>query len=203
MKNYDKKQALEIIVKAAHTYEERLNNRHFMIVYYDNKQIQSCTVGFRNLNFLHLTGVKARIPAQQFYNACLSNKLSINDFELDHKGKVQQKLAVLPYLPELLYNNCMIGNFINNGVMIRADYFVGDTRAVISVGFRYGKSADYPVTLYNESIKKLTLPTCKILAIFRKTYRDEIYNEYTYLSSGFDILQLPDELKEKLNPLMV
>ena len=93
------------------------------------------------MNFKHLTGVKSRLSAQQFYDACLSGKLSERDFELDRKGKAQQKLAVLPYLSELLYHNCMVGSFINNGVVIRADYFVGDTRAVISVGFRDGKTA--------------------------------------------------------------
>ena len=52
--------------------------------------------------------------------------------EMDSKGKVQQKLIVLPYLSELLYNNCMIGNFINSGIYIKADYFVGNTKAILS-----------------------------------------------------------------------
>lgn len=60
---------------------------------------------------------------------------------------------VLPYLSELLYNNCMIGNFIKSGIYIRADYFVGNTKAVLSVGFRTGKSVDFPVSLYNEDEK--------------------------------------------------
>ena len=83
-----------------------------------------------------MTGVKARLSAQQFYSACLDGKLSENDFEIDDKGKVQQKLMVLPRLSELLYN----GNFINSGIFIRADYFVGNTKAVYSVGFRTGNS---------------------------------------------------------------
>ena len=41
--------------------------------------------------------------------------------------KTERKLLVLPKLHELLYHNCMIGDFINSGIMIRADYFVGDT----------------------------------------------------------------------------
>ena len=54
---------------------------------------------------------------------------------------------------------------------IDADYFVGDTRSVISVGFRFGKAADIPVTLYHEDIKKLSMPTCKVVAIFSKYYK--------------------------------
>ena len=50
------------------------------------------------MNFLHMTGVKARLSAQQFYSACLDGKLSENHFEIDDKGKVQQKLMVLSQL---------------------------------------------------------------------------------------------------------
>ena len=84
-----------------------------------------------------------------------NEKLNDKHFKITYqKGKVQQKIAVLPYLPNLLYGNCMIGDFINSGIMIRADYFVGDTRATISVGFKVGKTVDVPVTLYHEDVWK-------------------------------------------------
>ena len=139
MAKYDKKAALKIIVEAAKKYEEKLNDKHFLIVYREGKNTKTVSVGFRDMNFLHMTGVKTRLSAQQFYAACLESKLSERDFEIDNKGKVQQKLMALPYLADLLYHHCMIGDFINSGICIRADYFVGDTRAVLSVGFRAGK----------------------------------------------------------------
>ena len=157
-----------------------------------------CCVGFRNMNFLHLTGVKTKLSAQQFYSACLSGKLSVKDIEIDTKGKIQQKLAVLPYLSELLYHNCMIGDFINSGIVIKTDYFVGDTKAVLSVGFRYGKASDIPVTLYSENVKKLSNPTCKVLAIFSKPYHSDYYEECTYLSKGYEIDKFSDDIKAQL-----
>lgn len=199
MKNHDKKQALSIIVKAAKDYDKKMNNKHFLIVYCNKNEICSCCVGFRDMNYLHLTGVRTNLTAKQFYSACLSGKLSVRDIEIDTKGKVQQKLAVLPYLSELLYHNCMIGNFINSGVVIKADYFVGDTKAVLSVGFRYGKAADIPVTLYNESIRKLSNPTCKVLAIFMKGYQKDCFEKCTYLSKGYEIDRFPDEITEQLD----
>ena len=93
----------------------------------------------------------------------------------------------------------MIGDFINSGVVIRADYFVGDTKAVLSIGFRYGKTADVPVTLYNESVKRLTNPTCKVLAIFAKQYQLKKYDECTYLSKGCEIGNFSEEIIEKLD----
>lgn len=195
MKNYDAKQALPLILKAAKEYDTKLNDKHFLVVYQKLNKTETCCVGFRDMNFLHLTGVKTKMNAQMFYSACLSGKLSLKDIGVDTKGKVQQKLAVLPYLSELLYHNCMIGDFINSGISISADYFVGDTKAIISVGFRTGKNTDIPVTLYNENVKKLTQPTCKVLAIFSKEYNEKKYGKCTYLSKDHSIEKLEDEIK--------
>lgn len=190
MKSYNKEDALKIIIDTVIKYEERLRNKHFLIVYSQGNKIRSAQVGFRDSNYLHMTGVKSRLSAPVFYDSCLKKKLSERDFEIDRNGKAQQKLMVLPYLPDLLYNNCMIGNFINSGIFIKADYFIGNTKAVVSVGFRTGKSVDFPVTLYNEDIRKLTQPTCKVLAIFRKEYNEKYYMKCIYLSKGQDIHKL-------------
>lgn len=136
---YDKKQALNIIVATAANYKEKLEDKHFLIIYQSEKGIQYIQAGFRSSHFLHMTGVETKLTAQRFYERCIDGKLAAGDFELDSKGNAQRKLEVLPYVPELLYNNCMIGNFINSGIYIRADYFVGNTKAVLSVGFRFCK----------------------------------------------------------------
>lgn len=92
----------------------------------------------------------------------------------------------------------MIGDFINSGIVIRADYFVGDTKAVLSVGFRYGKASDIPVTLYNENVKRLSNPTCKVLVIFSKSYHSDYYEECTYLSKGYEIDKFSGDIKDQL-----
>lgn len=194
---YDKKKALSIIVEAAKQYDEKLKGQHFLILYRDGKEQKYAEIGFRDLNFLHLTGVKTKLPAQRFYSLCIDGKLSEKDFELDAKGKAQQKLMVLPYLHGLLYHNCMIGDFINSGILIKSDYFVGDTKAVLSVGFRYGKTVDMPVTLYNENVKKLIKPVCKVLAIFKKPYNQSEYTDCTYCSKGIELVAL--KLPGKVN----
>jgi len=166
----DKKKALQIIVKAAEDYEKYLNNKH-------------------------LTGVTTKLSAQRFYQACLCGKLADKDFEIDKSGKVRQKLMALPYLHNLLYHPCWIGNFINSGVVIRSDYFIGDTKSVVCVGFRFGKTVDMPVTLYREDVRKMIQPVKKILVIFAKRYNEKIYSECTYLAKGHCI----DEFKIILN----
>ena len=200
MAKYDKRTALKIMIEAAKKYEEKLKDKHFLIIYREGKDTKTTCVGFRDMNFLHMTGVKTRLSAQQFYAACLDSKLSVHDFEIDNKGKVQQKLMVLPYLAELLYHHCMVGDFINSGICIKADYFVGDTRAILSVGFRTGKKTDFPVTLYNEDVRKLSQPTNKVLAIFTKHYKEQYYDKCTYLAKNQRIheLKVSDEIFEMI-----
>ena len=117
-KNADIKTAIRIVTKAAKEYEERLNDRHFMVVYQEGTETKTIQFGFRDMNFLHLTGIETALKAKQFYGACLEHKLSERDIVNFSKGKIQQKLAVLPHLADVLYNNCMIGYSINNGIYL-------------------------------------------------------------------------------------
>ena len=70
MAKYDKKAALKIMIEAVKQYEEKLNDKQFLIIYREGKDIKTVNVGFRDMNFLHMTGVKTRLSAQQFYVAC-------------------------------------------------------------------------------------------------------------------------------------
>ena len=105
---YDKKKALEIIVEAAKQYDKWLKSNHFLIFYQKGKEQDFVEVGFRDLNFLHFTGIKTKLLAQRFFSLCIDGKLSEKDFDLDTKGKAQQKLMVLPFLHELFESIKMI-----------------------------------------------------------------------------------------------
>lgn len=187
---YDKNKAINIIVNAAENYKKFLQDKVFLIVYLEKGITKTAQVEFRDNQFLHLTGVRTDIKAGRFFEMCINHKLSTADFEFDKVGKTQQKLMVLPFLHELLYHNCMIGNFIDSGICIKADYFVENTKAVLSVGFRYGRKADFPVSLYKEDVRKLSQPTNKVLAIFVREYNQQTYTECTYLSKGQEINKL-------------
>lgn len=203
----NKKKMLQIISKAAHDYEKHLNNKCFLVVFQEGRKIEYVQIGFRDMYFLHLTGVKTKLSAQRFYHACLRGKLAEKDVGFDNNGKVQQKLMVLPYLHDLLYHSCWIGDFVNNGVVIQSDYFIGDTKAVLCVGFRNGKTVDMPVTLYREDVRKMIRPVNKVLGIFVKRYNEVPYSKCTYLAKGHCIdefnsldnivISIVEEIKEE------
>ncbi len=78
---YDKKQALQIITKAAKEYREKLEDEHFLIIYQKSQGVESVQVGFRGNHFLHLTGVETRLSAQRFYERCIDGELAFSDFD--------------------------------------------------------------------------------------------------------------------------
>lgn len=192
MKNLSKSEVIKILTKAAKDYETNLLNRDFLIAYQERQTIKFSCVRFLKHNFKHLTGVSSNLPANVFYNKCIDNKLSPDDFQIDSRGKVAQKMEVLPHLGNVLYKNCMIGPFLNSGIQISADYFVGDTRVYISIGIRNDLKGnpDFPVSLYSEDIRKLTSPSCRVIAIFSKFTNVKEYTTCTFLANGITLASL-------------
>ena len=47
MAKYDKKAALKIMIEAVKQYEEKLNDKQFLIIYREGKDIKTVNVGFR------------------------------------------------------------------------------------------------------------------------------------------------------------
>lgn len=66
------------MIEAVKQYEEKLNDKQFLIIYRERKDIKTVNVGFRDMNFLHMTGVKTRLSAQQFYAACLELQIPLH-----------------------------------------------------------------------------------------------------------------------------
>ena len=65
---------------------------------------------------------------------------------------------------------------------------------------KYDKKADLPVTLYKENVRKLTRPTNRVLAIFSKHYKNQHYDNCTYLAKNQSIqeLKVSDEVFEMI-----
>ena len=172
----DKREAVGLIVSAAKRYKEMLCGKQFLLACGDSEFRE---VAFQAHNFAHFTGVRLlNCTAKQFYERALSGKLSAAHFTFSCDGNTQRKLAVIGQLPGLFHAPLLYGAFLDSGIFISADYFVG--KNFISVGFRTGKSIDVPVTLYNEDIRKLTYQPEKILAVWEKPIGGECYEELTY-----------------------
>lgn len=81
--------------------------------------IKSYEVAFHRYNFMHLTGIKANNTgvdsAIHFYEKCLANRLTENDFDFAKDGSTAQKLNVLENMMGIKRNAMMIGDFTDHG----------------------------------------------------------------------------------------
>lgn len=184
IKRYTAQQAIDILVAAAQGYKEKLAGRIFVIIYKDlaSGTIEHKRMKFTQNNFQHLTGIKYAdyVSPKDFYKMCLNKMLSPNKIRFNPNGFTNMKLSVLNYLPELLYNKFWIGESINNDIHINADYFAGDTRCVVSLGFRRAKE-DYPVTLKRQSIREVVKKENPVYAVLASKIADKKHGECCYI----------------------
>ena len=104
----DKRRAIQIMTKAADIYRENLEDQKVLFLYglppVVKKQLQTeekvltgikgYEVAFHRYNFLHLTGVKINksttASAIHFYEKCIDNRLTENDFSFSKDGSTGQ-----------------------------------------------------------------------------------------------------------------
>lgn len=167
MKRYSKAQAIKIVTEAAKAYQKNLCGKCFKLCYEMDGEKHFSEIGFRAYHFKHLTGLCCNnCTAIQFYEKALSGNLSERDFEFDSNGNAHRKLAVLPMLPYIFSSPVLYGEFNNSGIRISADYFIGKTKATLSIGFRRKHPFDVPCSLYCEDIRKLSTKTVKIIGVW-------------------------------------
>ena len=208
IKRYTAQQAIDILVAAAQGYKEKLAGRIFVIDLVSGT-IEHKKIKFTQNNFQHLTGIKYAdyVSPRDFYKMCLNNMLSPHKICFNPNGFTNMKLSVLNYLPELLYNKFWIGESIKNDIHINADYFAGDTRCVVSLGFRRAKE-DYPVTLKRQSIREVVKkenPVCAVLVrkIVDKDNWGFCYIDHKLAGENFASIKDIAELYLENNPEIV
>lgn len=175
MAKFTKQEAISIVHLAAISYQEKLSDRIFRLIYENILQHRMDTVDvmFLPKNFKHLTGLQTKLKPRLFFNACLGQRLSVRDISFDSRGNTQRKLEVIRAMPDVFYHPCWIGASLNNDLYINADYYVGDTRCVLSVGFRGTKDGDVPITLKKQSIREVVKKECKVYVIAAKSLQAE------------------------------
>lgn len=137
----DKKEYLNIIVQAAKLYQANLLGNNMLIIYKgQEKQYFYIEVLFEKKHFLHLTGVKPvkGILSTDFYERCISGRLSVNDFEVNDTWTTTKKMNVILHLMNISKNSRIVGNFKGNGsASLYTEKLVGGERGCM--GFVCGE----------------------------------------------------------------
>ena len=127
-------------------------------------------IRFYEGNFLHLTGVKTKLKAAEFFDKCFTESIAIDEFDCDStptiKGTVRHKLQ----------NLLTIGSFFDKQLMCQENYNKGNIQCLLAtsdgkftIGFTGGHYSLNPQTLLH---KNLLDPTKTISNIqITKQYR--------------------------------
>lgn len=115
----DKRRAIQILTRAASLYKENLEDKKVLFLYGTPAEVrrqlagnEKCLslikmyeVAFHRHNFLHLTGVvpnSAEIASSiHFYEKCVGNRLTENDFTFAKDGSTGQKLDILENMMQI------------------------------------------------------------------------------------------------------
>ena len=200
MKIYTKKEAISTITKCAKLYKDNFMDCNLLFVYFDkSKKVATLEVLFEKSNFLHLTGLtlnSKELKAKYFFEKCINNKLAENDFELDGKKFVHQKLLVMSSMfnsPYLKIN--MIGNYKEYHPKLFTNKIAGNT--VGCLGFYNIKNKIIPNTLLKEDVRDIDENYCRVIATYKKPRQAKIYTNKIYNAKGInlDTIDFPEKIE--------
>lgn len=202
----NKKKIIAKVTNAAKLYHINLENQHVIFLYGKasdiREQIKSDAevikgisyyeVAFHRSNFLHLTGLRANkeqvATASHFYEKCLDNRLSENDFFIAKDGSTMQKLDVIEEMMCIKRKATMIGDFSDRGSKLYAKKAAGNICACM--GFIKDSHTGYnvPCSLLKKDIRQVvSKPQMKVIAVLSKSYIDEKYRIIEKCDKAIDL----------------
>ena len=215
MGKYTKQDAISIVTNCAQKYHTELDGKTLLFLCQNkHKQLSTFEFSFDGNNFLHLTGLKVSrrifttdvtanqqtspdvISANEFYQKCLSKKLSPNDFEFADDGTTFLKLDVLPYIISKNLSANTVADYNSRQPKLHTEKLAGSMKAC--VGFVSDERTGHyvPNTVLKEDIRDISTNSVRVIAIYRKQRTDVRYSELTYKAKkvNWSTVNLPAEL---------
>lgn len=211
----DKTKAISILRKAAELYEQFYCNKKLLIVHDNILNPRAIEVSGTPAGFLHLTGVIVNkdhllrdVSSKDtnyrivFFEKCLNNKLTINDFDFDSKGECRQKLKVILNTLNPKNNANMLGDYNGQRLYFKADKLMGSESSYL--GLFLDKKGYYAVSsVINGDIRNdlehigASPKTSKFFMILSKSFSDKCYNKIISISKHKGkMIDVPDLLKK-------
>lgn len=174
-----KREALQIIIRCAKLYEEKLRDKTLLVVIGNEKSFTYEEIYFPKSNFLHLTGAKVNMKANEFYKKSVKGKLGLNDFEFNDDGTTRLKLNVLPELLTMKVN--MFATYSGTRPKLYTEKLLGNVRGCLG----FVRSKEYgnfyvPNTTLETDMRNESKDYKRVLFILRRNKKDSVYSELIY-----------------------
>lgn len=196
----NKNLAIKKLNQFAKTYSENLLGYRLLFIYQDIKSINFIEVVFSESNFKHLTGVIASVTPNLFFSACLSQRLSPDDFHFSADGTTGLKFQVLDKILAIHTTARYIGDYNCQRPKLITDKLVGDYECCL--GLQLNRKFYSPNTVLKSNVSsEVHRPARKILASLRTERFSKEYSELCYEKPDIRLsnLDLPDALIELLD----
>lgn len=195
MNTFTKEEARRIVLGCAKDYNANLLNKKFIIIYknHANKCFEFIELLFLKRNFQHLTGLELvdennniqNHRSEYFYEKCINQKLSADDFQFKKDGTTNLKLQALPKLIKIHRVTKIAGEYNHNRPYLVVDKVVGGVN--FCLGINYDKDCFVPVSTLMENIKSLASCPHQVIAILKKDVADDIYENICHVSKGVNL----------------
>lgn len=198
--NLDKKEILKILKENAIKYNENLKDNNLLILYQKEQKIEYIEILFLARNFMHLTGVKyydkfgRYMKANQFFQACLKNKLSEKNIKIKKDGTTQLKLQILSQLIHIDKKSKMIGIYNQSNRKLTTEILLGNIHMCLGL---IKSTGNYylPNSLMKEDIRKRVIKPYKIVGILKKNTKEEKYQKTIYLNEKIEKNKIQQNIK--------
>lgn len=193
----NKKNHLNIIKEAAKLYESNLLNQNIVFIYSKEGKLKFYEVIFLKEHFKHLTGVKSRLNAYEFFYRATKNRLRLEDFDYKNNTTILKLDNLLKCMSIGQYSK-MIGEYKQNKYYLSIEKLVGNNN--LAIGFDSGETINYPKTLLKADIREYTQKTYRIVGILSKNRKEEEYRKINYMANNITIDKLlkSKEINQKL-----
>lgn len=182
---------LKNLYESAQHYKNNCEGKHLLFISYSKKNNKHnfIEVAFNKSNFLHLTGLKTSLTAKHFYNRCINNKISINDFTVSKKGISRLKLDILPTLLSFKGKHfTMIGDYNGNGIALKADKITGNEIGFLALSEDVNGNF-FPRSIIKAKTNEYTIKDSheRILYICSKKFYENKYSNLLYTANPLKI----------------
>ena len=138
-----KTEILKTILSSAKSYAEYLEKNILFLFNDENKETHYFEVAFEPRHFHHFTGttiINSDINSKvEFYNMCLRNNLSENDFDLAEDGTTPLKMEIVPSLMKVHKMVKMVGDYNDYKPRLYTEKLAGNTVGCLDFTVLFGK----------------------------------------------------------------
>lgn len=190
-----KENDLKTLIETAKLYQENLADKNLLVIYQDRstKKYLYVEFVFYKSNFLHLTGVNFKDSTDEnmksvlFFNKCINNELSLNDFTYRSDGTTRMKLDILREIVSINKTATMIGDYNQSRPTLITDKISGSVSACMGAVLNE-KNYYVANTALKEDLRNVVSEWHPIKAIYVKNIDEKKYNiaNYTRYAKDFD-----------------